>query len=106
MTSTAVVRVRLDDVAHLARQPLAHVDVEVGERLVEEQELGLRRERAGERDALLLAAGQLVRILVRVADQTHCFHQLRDAPRALGPRGAACSPKPMFSATGRWGKSA
>ena len=31
---------RLDDVAHLVRQALAQVDVEVGERLVEQQELG------------------------------------------------------------------
>jgi hypothetical protein len=31
---------RLDDLAHLERQPLAQVDVEIGERLVEQQQLG------------------------------------------------------------------
>ena len=56
---------RLDDVAHLERQALAQVDVEVGERLVEQQQLGARRERARERHALLLAAGELVRVLRR-----------------------------------------
>ena len=58
---------RLEDVAHLERQALAQVDVEVGERLVEQQQLRARRERARERDALLLPAGELVRVLVERA---------------------------------------
>ena len=37
-------------------------DVERGDRLVADQELGLHRERAGDADAGALAAGELVRI--------------------------------------------
>jgi hypothetical protein len=40
-------------------QLLAHARVERAERLVEQQHLGLDRERAGERHALALAAGEL-----------------------------------------------
>ena len=47
----------LQNVAHFETQLFAHFDVEVGKRLVEEQQLGPRRECARERDALLLAAG-------------------------------------------------
>ena len=72
-----------DDLAHLLPEPLAHLDVEVREGLVEEQELGLRCERAGERDPLLLAARQLVRVLVRVAAQPHAFDQLGDSSPPL-----------------------
>ena len=38
------------------------VDVERGDRLVGDDEIGLDRERARDRDALALAAGELVRI--------------------------------------------
>ncbi len=48
--------------AHLERQPLAQIDVEIRERLVEQQQIRRRRERPRQRDALLLAAGKLVRI--------------------------------------------
>ena len=44
--------------AHL----LAELGVEIGQRLVEQQDLRLDHEAAGQRHALLLAAGQLVRI--------------------------------------------
>ena len=37
-------------------------DVERGDRLVADQEIGLHRQRAGDADALALAAGELVRI--------------------------------------------
>ena len=43
--------------AHL----LAQLGVEVGERLVQQQHLGLADERPGQCEALLLAAGQLGR---------------------------------------------
>jgi hypothetical protein len=43
-----------DDVQHLADQ----LGVEGGGRLVEQQHLGLERQRPGDGDALLLAAGQ------------------------------------------------
>jgi len=56
------------------RQALAQAGVQVGEGLVQQQQLGARRERARERDALLLAAGEFMRVF---------FEQVRDA----GQRG-------------------
>ena len=50
-----------EDVAHLLAQAVAQARVEARERLVEEDQLRGRRERAGQRDALLLAAGKLMR---------------------------------------------
>ena len=50
------------DAADLLAQLPAHLGVERRERLVEQQHLGLDREGPGQRDPLLLAAGQLVRI--------------------------------------------
>ena len=47
---------------HLEAHLLAQVGIEVGERLVEQQRVRLDDQRAGERDALLLAAGKLRRI--------------------------------------------
>ena len=48
--------------AYLETHFLAQVGIEIGERLVEQQRLRLDDQRAGERDALLLAAGKLARI--------------------------------------------
>ena len=53
------------------------------ERLVEQQDLGTVRERAGECDALLLAAGQLSRHAQAQAGQVHELEQLLAAPAAL-----------------------
>ena len=50
------------DVHELELGLLAQLLVERAERLVEQQHLRLLGERAGERDALALAAGQLVRL--------------------------------------------
>ena len=57
----------------------AHARVERAERLVEQQHLRLGRERAGERHALPLAAGELRRIAVAEALQLHELEQLVDA---------------------------
>ena len=46
----------LEDAAHLMRQALAQVHVEVGKRLVQQHQLRAGRQRAGQRHALLLAA--------------------------------------------------
>ena len=76
---------RLDLVA----QAQPHARIERGERLVEQQQAGRGRERARERDALLLAAGELHRIflaLLRQADQRQQFGDARldrDARLAL-----------------------
>ena len=51
-------------VADLSAQLYAHTGVQCRERLVEEQNLGLDREGAGDGYTLLLAAGELMRITV------------------------------------------
>ena len=50
-----------EDVAHLVGEALAQFDIEVGERLVEQQELGAGRQGTCQGHALLLAARELVR---------------------------------------------
>ena len=66
-------------------------DVERGHRLVADDQLRLQRERAGDADALALAAGELVRIVVHLRrPQADLLEQLGDracSPRA--PRGDA-----------------
>ena len=52
--------------------------VEGRQRLVEEQDLRLDRERPGERDALLLAARQLARVAVALVGQVDQLEQLAD----------------------------
>ena len=69
----------LEDFPHFDRKPLTQADIEVGERLVEEDQLGARRQRAGQRDALLLAAGEFMRVFVALAMQTDRGQQLADA---------------------------
>jgi hypothetical protein len=66
----------LQDLAHLDRQAFAQADIEVGERLVEQDQFRPRRQRAGQRHALLLAAGEFVRILVALAMQADRGQQL------------------------------
>ena len=51
--------------ADLARHLLAQRGVQIGQRFVEQQHARMDRQRAGQRDALLLAAGQLARQAVR-----------------------------------------
>ena len=64
---------------------LAQLDVEPGERLVHQHHRRPRRDRAGQRHALLLAARQNVRVVVGVAFQADAGeHGERLAPRLLG----------------------
>ena len=62
--------------------------VERAERLVHEQDVGLLRERPGERGALAHAAGELVRALVAEVLEVHHLEQLVHAALALGLRHA------------------
>ena len=62
-------------------QLLAHLGVERAERLVEQQDARLDRERAGQRDALALAAGQLARVAAGQPVELHQIQQFLD-PRA------------------------
>ena len=73
--------------AQPAAQLLAHLGVERAERLVQQQHLRLDRQRAGQRDALALAAGELVRIAVGEPVELHQLQQLEHlAPDLLGGR--------------------
>ena len=62
-----------------SRSSLRTLRVERAERLVEQQHLGLDRQRAGERHALALAARELRRVAVGEAAQVHELEQLVDA---------------------------
>jgi hypothetical protein len=73
------------DLADLLAQGDADLRVERGERLVEEEDLRLDRERACERDALLLATRQLVRVPAAAILEVDEAQQLGDpAPSRPG----------------------
>ena len=74
----------LEDGAHFEREAFAQVNVEVGEGLVEQEELWPGRQRAGERDALLLAAGEFVRVFFAAAGEADGGEQGADPRRAFG----------------------
>ncbi len=92
-----------------ARQPAAqvlpHSRIQRAERLVEQQDLRLDGQRARERHALPLAAGQLRRIPLRqrleLDQPQQLLHALLDALSSRGGRFAGCtrSPKATFSKT-------
>jgi hypothetical protein len=68
--------VELDDLgAHLD----AHLGVEVGERLVEEEDLGLADDGAADGDALALAAGEGLGLAVEVGARCRGWRRPRDA---------------------------
>ena len=71
------------DVLELLLERLAQAEVERGERLVEEQDLRVEGERAGERDALALSARALVHALVVVVHREAELVEQR--ARALAP---------------------
>ena len=60
-----------DDLEHLAGQ----LGVERAGRLVEKEDVGPQRQRAGDGDALLLSAGELAGIGVRLVRKAHLFEQ-------------------------------
>ena len=81
-----------------------HVDperrVEVGERLVEEEYLGLPHDGAADGDALALAARELLRPpLEQVRELQHVGGRLHLLLPIPGGEPAIFSAKPMFSAT-------
>ena len=101
MTRSVVVAGRAQDPLHLLAHARAQVRVERGEGLVEQHDLGLDRERPGERDALLLAAGELVGVAALESAEPDELEQLVHSVAGACLRG---SPKPMFAATVRCGK--
>jgi hypothetical protein len=70
------------DALELDLQLLAQAQVERAERLVEQQRARAVDERAGERDALLLAAGELARLALAEVAELHELERL--AVRACG----------------------
>ena len=102
--------VRHDDEGHaelllqidqLELRVLAQLLVERAERLVEQQQLRTLHQRARERDALALAAGQLVRLALRELRQLHEIEHVGDArrrSRAFG-RPSCFRPNATFCST-------
>ena len=75
--------------ADLLAQVHAHDRVQRRQRLVQQQQPGRRGQRARQRDALLLPARQLRRILVLAARQAHQLQQFVDACAGLRTRHLA-----------------
>ena len=73
---------RVDQVEHA----LAGVGVEMAGRLVAEQQLGPLRERAGDRDPLRLAAGELARAGVGLRREPDQLEQRLGGAGSAGPR--------------------
>ena len=65
--------------AQLDLQCLAQLGIERAQRLVEQQHLRPQHQRPGQRDALLLAARQLVRFALAVALEPHQLQRVADA---------------------------
>ena len=73
------------EVLELLPQLVAQLGVQIGERLVEQQDLGLQHERPGDGDALLLPAGQLRHVLAQlVFGQVDPPGDIADEAVALG----------------------
>jgi len=72
--------------ADLLAQPQPHLGIQRRQRLIQQQQLGRGRQRTGERDTLLLAAGQLHRIFGALLFQADQRQQFGDAGGNLGFR--------------------
>ena len=84
----------------LAAHGLAQFDVEAGQRLVEQEAVGVAHDRAGHRDALLLPFGDLAGQPVEHALQMQEVGDLGDPRRAAaGASRSQCSGNMMFSRT-------
>ena len=79
----------LEDAPHLGAEPLAHLYIEIRERLVHQQQPRGGRQRAGQRYALLLAAGKLMRIAGGVCRQADQIEHFSGALSARVGRGLA-----------------
>ncbi len=97
-----------DHLAQFATGPLAQGGIEVRERLVEQEDARLRRQRTRQRHALLLPAGELADAPALQAGEVHLLECLADPASRCRRAGApmASSPKATFCPTSRWGKSA
>jgi hypothetical protein len=75
-----------EDPGNLDGEPVMQLAVEAGERLVEQQRTGRGRQRAGEGDALGLAAAEVGDVAATEAGEPDEVEHLLDAPVALGCR--------------------
>ena len=75
----------MDEIADLAPGPLPQRGIEIRERLVQQQHARLRRQRPGERHALLLAAGELADAPALEAGEVHQRERPRDPALQLLP---------------------
>ena len=93
--------------ADLVPQLRADLGVERGQRLVQQQHLGLDGQGPGQRDPLLLPAGDLVRVAVRLLGQPDQLQHLQRPPVPLAPgrSGAAAARRPTFCRTVMCGNS-
>src|SRR5450631_1255932 len=66
------------DLAHQPEDPAARAMIEVGRGLVGENDLGAYHQRPGNRDALTLAAAQLVGPVLGIIRQAHQLEEVRD----------------------------
>ncbi len=87
VTASTVVPNSLEEAPQFDDQPLAQPAVELAERLVQHQQPGARGERAGQRDALLFAAGQRGDGAPLGAGQPDEFQQFGDRTLLFGARG-------------------
>ena len=103
VTKMKVLRSTLAQPQQVLLELAAGLLVDGGERLVQQQHVGVDRERAGEADALAHAAGELVRIALLEAGEA----DLRDVvarrlARARAPaRPRSSSPKATLRSDGR-----
>src|SRR5436190_282587 len=81
-------RARAVDAVEQLHDPDRRLGVEVPGRLIGEQERRVVDERPGDRDALLLAAGELVGVVVDLRLQPDQAEDLRHLPADLAPRPA------------------
>ena len=95
------------DALQLELHLLAELQVERAERLVEQEDARVVDERARERDALLLAARELLRLALPRTLEADELEHLGDAPfsSAFGTPFRS-SPKPTLSSIDMCGKSA
>ncbi len=85
---SAVLPAQLQRLRQVALQHHAGLRVDRGERLVEQQHVGIDGQRARQRHALAHAAGQLVRIVIGKFGEVEIFEQRLRALPALGRRNA------------------
>ena len=83
------------DLFHHLQDLAAQFRVERRGRLVEQHDLGVHGERAGDRDALALAPGQLLGEGIQLVAQTDLGHQLVAAARRLARRLALHRDQPL-----------